>query len=202
LSNRLCYVHCERLSLGSHLGRIAADTAVTRRSVNLRLVPEQPGENPDAERTGGSREPTLTPETGGALKGAGSDREIRSPSGLPYGRSELRPPVGASLEGIEPRGAGQVRACPSTTAAFRSCRPGHTGRLGWEPLPPGEVSSRPDRPGINSRCRRTGSTFVGNPHWVERPVGIAGTPGMKTGGGYRSQRASQVAQSSALVWSE
>jgi len=55
------------------------------------LVPEQPGENPDAERTGGSREPTFIPATGGALKGAGSDREIRSPSGLPYGRSELRP---------------------------------------------------------------------------------------------------------------
>jgi hypothetical protein len=110
-SNRLCYVHCERLSSGSYPGRIAADTAVTRRSVNLRLVPEQSGENPDAERTGGSRELTLIPETGGALKGAGSDREIRPPSGPPYGRSELRPPVGASPEGIEPRGAGQVRAC-------------------------------------------------------------------------------------------
>lgn len=108
--SRFRYVHCVPIfQVHSWKGRSGQPLLLGAPSPSG-LAPEQSGVIPDVERTVRSRERTPPRQREGPRKGA--VLRGRSPRRRAWECGRVNPIVlGASLEGTEPRGAGQARAC-------------------------------------------------------------------------------------------
>lgn len=174
---------CERISPGNPWRGSQQRPSLRGAPSISGFAPEQSGEIPDAERTGRPRGRTPPRQREGP--GNGPVHRGRSPRRRARGSERVEPvsswaPHPRELNLVVRAGSDPVRALPQThrSLPFRVS----PGRLGREPLPPGEDRSRPDRPGCQTPVSKSRASPSREPtRWVQRTVGIAGPTGSRRG---------------------